>query len=170
MQVRGEPAGARRDEIGRGLRGAQQGHQNDGVAVGQPVGGLSEEPAGGRAHPLPFPAKGDEIEIGLEDLTLGPGGFDRPRRLRLVPFLRQRAPILRCAEPAWIDQRRQLHRDRAGAASRLAGQPGRGRGGERRPIDAMVFKKAAVFAHEKRRHQRRREFLQGHPVQPPAFR
>ena len=117
--------------------------------------------------PCSSPRALSAVEIRLEYLRLGPGALDAPGGLHLRP-LACKAAAATCVQGLLLDQPCELHGDRACAAATVAAQHLPCRGGECAPVDAAMLVEPLVLDADDRRPQRRRDFLQCHPLAAKA--
>src|SRR5262249_31857301 len=104
---------------------------------GDAVWRLPEQRARRRAHTLQLATKGYEVQVGFKNLPLRPVHFERARPTHLLPLLCRRA---RSVVPLqlWLQERRELHRNRAGATNGSAAEARPRRRQQRHDIDAAV--------------------------------
>jgi len=87
---------------------------------------LVEQHRSGGRHALEFPAERHEVQIRLKDLALRPVRLERPGEPHLPQLLRERPGTALTVERR-IEERGELHRDRAGTAQRAPHQTPYGR-------------------------------------------
>ena len=139
---------------------------------------LAEQPSRGGVEPAQLAAIRREVQVGLENLGLGPAALQGQRRLCLVPLLPQAAPVALEGQRR-VEQARELHRQRGAAAYPPAVERARnavpGGAGQPLPVDAVVLVEALVLRRDQRLRQCGRDGGQRHPVEPaharvdPAF-
>jgi len=114
---------------------------------------FTEELPAHRRHALQLAAEADEVEVGLGDFALAPEALQPECCGGLGNLAKKGTPATALA--VLVEQAGQLHRQRAGAAGRIAAQvaPGRLAGGS--PIHAVVYGKVAVFGKDHRPQQGR---------------
>ena len=110
--------GAARDFEGIGPGAGQQGGEQQRVVAGERGRGLAEQAQRGRTDALGLAAKAGQVEIGLEDLVLGPARLQRPGRAHLAQLFAH-APAAGHGEIG-REIGGNLHRQRRGAAPALA--------------------------------------------------
>ena len=113
------------------------------------------------AHQLA--AKADPVEVGLEDLVLGPGLFQLPGHAHLAGLGRHAAATLRRREIG-IEQAGQLHRHRRGAPRAAVPEIGPSRCAHAGPVHTRMFVEALVFGQQQGVAKRRRHVGQGDPL------
>src|SRR5262249_56078233 len=106
------------------------------LGVGEAVGCLREEAWGGGADALALAAEAGQVEVGLEDLVLGPGALEREGEPHLLPLLAE-CPGAGGTERR-VEQRGDLHGDRAGAAAAASGEALDERSGGRAQVGAAL--------------------------------
>src|ERR1700722_18430098 len=95
-------------------------------------------------HPFKLAAPCNQVEIGFENLWFRPALLDRDRRAHLPQLLRDRSPMTTATDRR-IDQRRELHRDRAGTARTTAYTAVQHRARNRAQIDPVMIVEAAIL-------------------------
>ncbi len=126
-----------------------------------------EQPARRRVHTDELAAERHEVQVGLEDLGLGPAALERERQRDLPRLQRERARAA-CRTQPRVELRRELHRECARAAP-LAARPGEQSAAERPHIDPAVRMEAAILDREHGFGQRRRDFRERRPGEPPLI-
>ncbi len=147
-------AGAPGDLRSASARLGQQRGEQQRIVARQRRGRLAEQPDRGRADALRLAAEAGEVEIGLEDLVLGPAPLERPGGAHLAQLLDQPARSRRGEIGREIGG--DLHRQRARAA-RAPPFDAIAQAAERaEPVDAAVPAEAPVLGGDQRvaRHRR----------------
>jgi hypothetical protein len=145
-------AGARDDALCRCRRLRQQRGQHQALRYRQPGRCLAGQPRGRGADALEFALVAQQVEVGLEDLRFGPMPFER----LCCAYLRQLVEPGVDPDPsaALLQQRRQLHRDGAGATVLMAQQLIAHRSEYAVPFDAAVLPEVTILAIDNSGHQR----------------
>ena len=156
-----DATGARRDDLRRCPRRAQQRRGERRLARVQTVRPLAEQAAAHRCNADHLATKAGEVEISLENLVLLPALFQPQRARRLRDFLRHVAPrslrltgIIR-RRGILVEQTDKLHGQRTRPARARVPQvaPRAHRHGA--PVDARVFVELAILRNEQRAQQGR---------------
>ena len=128
--------------------------------------GLAEETVRGGADAFELAAEAREIQVGLEDLVLRPRALERPREPHLPPLLTERARARRTQ--SGVEQRGDLHGDRARAAPPPPGEALDRGGGGGPQIDAAVLGETSILRRHHRGAQRGRYLAERNPRQTAA--
>jgi hypothetical protein len=112
-------AGACRDGVGRAIGRGDQCREQQRFAAVETGRRLAEQALARRADAAQLAAKAGLVDVGLEDLALAHARLDALRGADLRPFFGERAPAV-AGRAAALQQARELHGERAGAAPRLA--------------------------------------------------
>jgi hypothetical protein len=108
-----------------------------------------------------------EVRVRFEDLVLRPGPFERARGAELAEF-RERAARRRTRAQRRLDERRDLHRERARAAEAAVSNEVERGGTERPPVEAAVCPEATILGGDERREVVRRDAVERCPREAAA--
>jgi len=150
-----------------GIRSAEESGQHQRLRLVQAVGPLPEQHVGDGTHSLQLAGERDEVEVGLEDLWLAPARLDGPGHPHLSRLLGQR-PWAAVTAKGRIEERGQLHGDRARAASAPAHQPLNRRGGHGASVHSAMRVEAPILRRQHRRQERGRDVAEPDPFEAPA--
>ena len=139
-------------------------------ACRQPRRRLAGQQMRSRVDPLQFAAEAEQVQVGLENLRPSSTSTRCARAARACTSFCVPAAAAAASDRSGIDHRRQLHRDRAGAAASLTGQVVAQRTECRAPVDAVVTPEAVVFAVDHRVDQRRAKPRRAEPTRSGARR
>ena len=118
------------------------------------------------ADALQLAAERHEVQIRFEDLLLGPAALDRKSQPRLIALEPPRPQSLARVRLR-LQERRDLHRDRARAAMTPTQKAIACGADDAAPIDPAVLPEARILAAHDRCDQRRRDRLERLPVEAP---
>ena len=121
-----------------------------------------------RADALQLAAEIDEVQIRLENLLLAPAALQRERQPRLIALVPPRSQSLARMRPR-LQQRCDLHRDRARAAMASTHEPIARGANDAAPIDPAMLPEARVFAAYDCCDERGRDGRQRLPFEAPHF-
>ncbi len=135
----------------------------------RPEGSLSKSPRASGGDPLQLSPERDEVQVGLEDLALGPGPLQRQGGRDLAQLFFQGSP---CAarRRGLVEARGKLHGDGACAAGPARGDMAQDRHAEGAPVDAVMIMESPVFGRNDGAGERRRDVGERNPLQAPPRR
>ena len=165
----GEPHGPARHGVGRRPGGGDERGEDERLRFAETRGVLVEKPARRGGDPLQLSPERDEVQVGLEDLALGPAPLQCKGRRDLTQLLPE-VSLCAAGRRGCVEARGELHADGACAAGPARGDMAQDRHAEGSPVDAAVLVETPVFGRNDGTGERRRDVRERNPLQAPPRR